>query len=189
MVRLLCQMPFCWWPLWSSPRWLARLGLQLGFPLTGLLDSKGTQRWEDAHRDAKNKIPVFPLTCQKPEDHWSCIAHLSAEDMLKSAVIEEKKFKHSPWAGADNSLRPKFLCQQEGLITMAICCKFKKNLFNLTFHDLTNVYSCRSGADNPRGHILMSTVTSCRFSHLLQVSKNLSEVWFYTFFSWFYTCI
>ena len=31
----------------------------------------------------------------KPEDHWSCIAHLSAEDMLKSAAIEEKKFKHS----------------------------------------------------------------------------------------------
>ena len=38
----------------------------------------------------------------KPEDHWSCIAHLSAEDMLKSAVIEEKKFKYSYWAGADN---------------------------------------------------------------------------------------
>ena len=37
----------------------------------------------------------------KPEDHWSCIAHLSAEDMLKSAVIEEKKFKNSPWAVAD----------------------------------------------------------------------------------------
>ena len=32
-------------------------------------------------------------TCgiDKPEDHWSCIAHLSAEDMLKSVVIEEKK--------------------------------------------------------------------------------------------------
>ena len=28
----------------------------------------------------------------KPEDHWSCIAHLSAEAMLKSVVIEEKKF-------------------------------------------------------------------------------------------------
>ena len=27
----------------------------------------------------------------KPEDHWSCIAHLIAEDMLKSAAIEEKK--------------------------------------------------------------------------------------------------
>ena len=30
-----------------------------------------------------------------PEDHWSCIAHLSAEDMLKSVVIEDKKFKHN----------------------------------------------------------------------------------------------
>ena len=44
----------------------------------------------------------------KPEDHWSCIAHLSAEDMLQSAVIEEK-FKHSPWAGADNPLGPKIV--------------------------------------------------------------------------------
>ena len=33
---------------------------------------------------------------KQPEDHWSCIADLSAEDVLKSAVIEEKKFKHSP---------------------------------------------------------------------------------------------
>ena len=44
----------------------------------------------------------------KPEDHWSCIAHLSAEDMLKSAVIEEKKLKRRLWAGADNPLGPKF---------------------------------------------------------------------------------
>ena len=44
----------------------------------------------------------------KPEDHWSCIAHLSAEEMLKSAVIEEKKFKHSPRVGADNPFGPKF---------------------------------------------------------------------------------
>ena len=37
----------------------------------------------------------------KPEDHWSCIAHLNAEDMLKSGVIEEKKFKNteSEWSG------------------------------------------------------------------------------------------
>ena len=36
----------------------------------------------------------------KPEDHSSCIAHLSAEEMLKSAVIEEKKFKNieSDWS-------------------------------------------------------------------------------------------
>ena len=35
----------------------------------------------------------------EPEDHWSCITHLSVEDMLKSADIEEKKFKNiiSEW--------------------------------------------------------------------------------------------
>ena len=43
-----------------------------------------------------------------PEDHLFCIAHLSAEDRLKSAVIEEKKLNHSPWAGADNPLGLKF---------------------------------------------------------------------------------
>ena len=50
---------------------------------------------------------IVPLKL-KPDDQWSCIAHLSAEDMLKSAVIEENKFKHSPRVGADNTLVPKF---------------------------------------------------------------------------------
>ena len=45
---------------------------------------------------------------EKPEDQWSSIAYLSVEDMLKSVVIEEWKFKHSPWAGVDNPLVPKF---------------------------------------------------------------------------------
>ena len=34
------------------------------------------------------------MTKPKPEDHWSYIAHLSAGDMIKTAVIEEKKFKN-----------------------------------------------------------------------------------------------
>ena len=38
---------------------------------------------------------LYILINFKPEDHWSCIAHLSAEDMLKPAVIEEKKFKNT----------------------------------------------------------------------------------------------
>ena len=33
-------------------------------------------------------------TLTHPSIHWSCIAHLSAEDMLKSAVIQEKKFQN-----------------------------------------------------------------------------------------------
>ena len=51
----------------------------------------------------------------KPEDHWSCILHLSAEDMLKSVVIEEKKFKHSPWAWADNLLGQNFEVNRKAL--------------------------------------------------------------------------
>ena len=92
--------------------------------------------------------------------------------MLKSAVIEERKFKHSRMLGADNPLGPKCLCEQESLITMVVCCKFK-NLHHLTlytsFHESINVYSRRSGADNPRNKIFMSTETSCHFGHLLQV--------------------
>ena len=35
---------------------------------------------------------------------------------------------------------------------MVICCKFKKNLtYYTSFHDLINVHSHRSGAENPRG--------------------------------------
>ena len=66
-----------------------------------------------------------------PEDYWSCIAHVIARDMLKSAIIEEKTFKHNPWAGADNPLGPKSLCQQDSFIIMVICCKFEKNIVNL----------------------------------------------------------
>ena len=45
----------------------------------------------------------------KPEDHWSCFAPLSAEDMLKSAVIEEKKFKHQPLGRGRQRIRTKIL--------------------------------------------------------------------------------
>ena len=68
--------------------------------------------------------------------------------MLKSVVIEEKTFKHSPWAGADNPTgRP----HHYGHLLQV----YKESLQPLTlytsFHDLINVYSRRSGADNPRG--------------------------------------
>ena len=116
----------------------------------------------------------------------SCIAHLSAEGMLKSAVIEEKEIKHSPWAWADNPSEPKFWCQQDGLITMVTCCKFKTNLFNLwlytyLFNDLINVYSSRSGADNPRGQNfdVNRNLLSLR-SFATSFKKNFFEVWFYT---------
>ena len=132
----------------------------------------------------------------KPEDHWSFIAHLIAEDMLKSAVIEEKTFKHSPWAGADNPLGPKFWCQQVGLITIVICYKSLESLQPLTlytsFHDLINVYSRRSGADNHRGQnfdVNRNLLSLQSFATSLK--KSLWSLILYIFFHDFiyvYTC-
>ena len=65
-------------------------------------EPKGSGELKRGERSKKSGIKL------KPEDHWSCSAHLSAEDMLKSAVIEEKKFKHSLRVGADNPLGPNF---------------------------------------------------------------------------------
>ena len=41
---------------------------------------------------------------------------------------------YSPGAGADNPLWTKFWCQQKGFVTLPICCKFKKNIFEVWFY-------------------------------------------------------
>ena len=85
---------------------------------------------------------------------------------------------YSPGAGADSPQGTKFGCQQKGIITLPICCKFQRNLFEvwfytLFFHDLIHVYSPRAGGIQPPGDkVLMSTETSCHFGHLLLVSNH-----------------
>ena len=121
----------------------------------------------------------------KAEDHWSCIVPLSAEEMLKSAVIEEKKFKHSPLAGADNSLVLNFWCQQEGLLAM--CCTFEKNLFGLWLYThlswFNNVYSLGSGTDNPRGQNFDVNRNLLSLRSFATSFKQISlKVCFYRFF-------
>ena len=37
----------------------------------------------------------------------------------------------SPGAGTDRPQRTKFRCQQKGLITLPICCKFQRNVFEV----------------------------------------------------------
>ena len=51
----------------------------------------------NANEEYINVTKVEKTTKRKTttEDHWFCIAHLSAEDMLKSKVIEEKKYFES----------------------------------------------------------------------------------------------
>ena len=55
------------------------------------------EKLKDKQRSGTDTIRSHILPSKpkgKREDHWSCIAHLSAEDMLKSTVIEKKKFKN-----------------------------------------------------------------------------------------------
>ena len=137
-------------------------------------------------------IEVVKIAQNTQQDHWSCIAHLSAEVILKSAVIEEKKFKHSPWAGTDNPLGPNFGCQQEG--HYGHFCSFDKNVFNL---DFIHIFSWFNKCIQPqvRGRQPQGTTFWCQQKPLVtsviryKFQKNLFEVWFYTFLSWFYTCI
>ena len=62
---------------------------------------------------------------------------------------------YSPGAGADNHLWTKFWCQQKGLVTLPICCKFQKiplkSNFIHNFACFLHVYSPGAGADNPLG--------------------------------------
>ena len=84
--------------------------------------------------------------------------------MLKSADIEEKKLNVIPGQGQTTH----YWCQQEGLITMVISCKFKKNLFNLlisyTFTRFKKCTTTGQGQTTPGDKILMSTETSYHFS-------------------------
>ena len=58
------------------------------------------------------------------------------------------------------------------------------------FHDFIHVYRPKAGADNP-----LKMKVLCQQKHPVtlviccKLEKKLSEVWFYTIFSWFYTCI
>ena len=103
---------------------------------------------------------------------WSLILYNFLHDLIHV---------YNPGAGTESPQGTKFLCQQEGLITLPICCKFQRNLFEVWFytfffHDLIHVYSPWAGAYSPPGDkVLMSTETSCHFGHLLPVSNHRQQ--------------
>ena len=80
---------------------------------------------------------------------------------------------YSPGPEADSPQGTKFGCQQKGIITLPICCKFQRNLFEVWFytfffHDLIHVYSPRAGAYSPQGtkfwcqqKLLVTSVICC----------------------------
>ena len=90
--------------------------------------------------------------------------------------------------GADNPLGTKFWCQQKGLFSLPICCKFQNDLssksdFIHIFNDFIRVYSPRARTENPLGtnfwcqqKVLITSTICCKFQ------TNLFEFWFYTHF-------
>ena len=83
-----------------------------------------------------------------------------------------------------NLLGLKFLCQQEHLVTLVICCKFKKNIFEVWFytivlHDFIHVYSTGAGAESSRvqSFDVNRNVLSLH-SFVASLKKNVFEVWF-----------
>ena len=112
--------------------------------------------------------------------------------MLKSAVIEEMKFKHSRgW----QPIRAKIFMttgrpHHYGHLLQVWKESLQPSTLYTSFHDLINVYSSRSGADNPRGQNFDVNRNLLTFWSSICLKKNLFEVWFYTiFFMTLYTYI
>ena len=89
---------------------------------------------------------------------WSFVA--SFKKSLWSLILYSFFFFHdfihvySPRAGADSPQGTKFWCQQKGLISLLICCKFQTNLievwfYSIFFHDLIPVYILGAGGIQP----------------------------------------
>ena len=93
------------WPLWMAGhaqlKFVMTECLKTQIRLTGLIYASFWSPYlKIVNTGTPEIIAVIILKFEQgrfkiqPEDHWSCIAHLIAEDMLKSAFIEEKKFKN-----------------------------------------------------------------------------------------------
>ena len=95
---------------------------------------------------------------------------------------------YSPGAGDDNPLGTKFWCQQEHLFTSVICCKFKKNLFEVWFSTICFMIlymyiAPGQGQTAPRGQSFdVNRNLLSLHSLVASLKKNDFEVWFYTIF-------
>ena len=102
---------------------------------------------------------------------------------------------YSPRAGADGPKGTKFWCQQKCLVALFICCKFKKHLFEVWLYTIFFMILCMSiapgqGQTTPMGQSFdVNRNVLSLHSFVASLKKSVFEVWFYTMFSWFNTCI
>ena len=85
---------------------------------------------------------------RKPRSLWPFVAPLWPFVASLKKISEFWFYTHflmffphvySPGAGANNPLWTKFWCQQKGLVTLPICCKFQKHTFEVWFY---TYFSC-----------------------------------------------
>ena len=69
---------------------------------------------------------------------WSFVASFKQISLKSDFIQLFHNFIHvySPRAGADRPQATKFWRQQKGLITLPICCKFQRNLFEVWFYTI-----------------------------------------------------
>ena len=102
---------------------------------------------------------------------------------------------YSPRAGADSPQGTKFWCQQKCLVTSYICCKFKKNVFEVWFYTiffmiLYMYIAPGQGHTAPRGQNFDVNRNALSLYQFVASFKEISlKSDFIHFFSWFNTCI
>ena len=130
--------------------------------------------------------------------HFSHLLQVSKKFLLTSNFIQFfHDFIHvySPGAGTDNPLGTNSLCQQEHLVTLVICCKFKKNVFKVWFYTiffmiLFMYIAPGQGQTAPRGQsfdINRNVLSLHSFVGSLKQMSLKSDL--IQFFSWFNTYI
>ena len=99
-------------------------------PRPGQTDPQGTK----IRCQQKRLVTSFICCLFQKKCLWSLILYFFLNDLIHV---------YRPGAGADSPQWTKFWCQQKGLITLPICCKFQKSLRSLIlynfFHDLIHV--------------------------------------------------
>ena len=128
----------------------------------------------------------FRHLLQVSKKSWSLILYIFFHDFIHV---------YSPRAGADNPLGTKFWCQQKHFVTLVICCKFQKNLFEVWFYTfffiiLYMYIAPGQGQTAPRGQNFDVNRNVLSLHSFVTSFKKISlKPDFIQFSSWFNTCI
>ena len=90
-----------------------------------------TKPWDQNFEVNTKRLPLPPFVASLKKSLWILILY---------TFFYVFPHVYSPGAGADNPLWTKFWCQQKGIVTLPICCKFQKNNFEVWFYTYLSWY-------------------------------------------------